>query len=263
MIQRRTQNLLYWRDHYEVDEADHEFLYDILGSAADPLSLEALALAIIDRRCQTEESRIRNELSRGQIYDPKKAYAIGDAIVFPAFEYRFGEATDVRPGENPEHGEFDVLTVRFEDNGRELQFAARLQADHVLNRETDEIIFSDEPLLTAQEICDEVGDALSVRLEEHLRENPDYFINAGLRWLTTDQMAPVNVGHLNIAEAAIEMTGVATPTSELLDMVEIDPSMSESVRLFSLETAMHNDDRFVQVGPAGESMWTLRTMVPE
>ena len=263
MIQRRTQNLLYWRDQYEVDEADHEFLYDILGSAADPMSLQALALAVIDRRCQTEESRIRNELSRGQIYDPKETYGIGDAIVFPAFEYRFGEAIDVRPGENPEHGEFDVLTVRLEDNNRELQFAARLQTDHVLNRETDEIILSDEPLLTAQEICDEAGDALTVRLEGHLRENPDYFINAGLKWLTRDQMAPVNIGHLNIAEAAIEMSSNATPTSELLDMVEIDPSLSESVRLFSLETAMHNDGRFVQVGPAGESMWTLRTMVPD
>ncbi len=262
MIQRRTQNLLYWRDHYEVDEADHEFLYDILGSAADPMSLEALAVAIIDRRCQTEESRIRNELSRGQIYDPQKEYGLGDAIVFPVFEYRFGEVTDVRPGENPEHGEFDVLTVRFEDNGRMHLFAARLKTMHVLNRENDEVIFSDDPLLSAQEISDEVGDALTDRLKEHLQENPDYFINAGKKWLTTDQMAPVNIGHLNIAEAAIEIKGEATPTSELLDMVEIDPTMSEAVRMFSLETAMHNDNRFVQVGSVGESAWTLRTMVP-
>jgi len=262
VIQRRTQNLLYWRDHYEVEEADHEFLYDILGSAADPMSLEALAVAVIDRRCQIEESRIRNELSRGQIYDPKEGYGVSDAIVFPAFEYRFGEVTDVRPGENPEHGEFDVLTVRFEDDGRELQFAARLLTTHVLNRETDEIIFSDEPLLSAQEICDEVGDALTMKLEGHLQENPDYFINAGQRWLTTDQMAPVNIGHLNIAEAAIEMKNEATPTSELLDMVEIDPTLSDVVRMFSLETAMHNDDRFVQAGRVGESAWILRTMVP-
>ena len=262
MIQRRTQNLLYWRAHYEVEEADHEFLYDILGSAADPMSLEDLAVAVIDRRCQTEESRIRNELSRGQIYDPHEGYGVSDAIVFPAFEYRFGEVTDVRTGENPEHGEFDVLTVRFEDDGRELQFAARLSTTHVLNRETDEITFSDEPLLSAQEICDELGDALTVKLEGHLRENPDYFINAGLRWLTTDQMAPVNIGHLNIAEAAIEMKNEATPTSELLDMVEIDPTLSDAVRIFSLETAMHNDDRFVQAGQVGESAWILRTMVP-
>ena len=45
-------------------------------------------------------------------------------------------------------------------------------------------------------------------------------------------------------------------------MVEIDPSLSDAVRMFSLETAMHHDERFVQVGPTGESAWVLRTMVP-
>jgi hypothetical protein len=263
VIQRRTQNLAYWRDHYEVDEADHEFLYDLLGNAAEPMSLEALAVAVIDRRCQIEESRIRNELSRGQLYDPREEYKIGDALVFPAFEYRFGEVIDLRPGENPEHGEFDVLTVRFEDNGRERMFAARLNTPHILNRDGGDIVLSDEPLLSAQEICDEVSDALTPVFEGHLQENPDYFINAGPKWLTTDQMAPVNVGHLNIAEAAIEMKGESVPTSELLDMVEIDPSLSESVRIFSLETAMHGDGRFVQVGPVGESAWSLRTMLPD
>lgn len=263
MIQRRTQNLAYWRDQYKVDEADHEFLYDLLGGAAEPMSLEALAVAVIDRRCQMEESRIRNELSRGRIYDPQEAYVIGDAVVFPAFEYRFGEVIDLRPGENPEHGEFDVLTVRFEDDGRERMFAARLKSPHILNRDGDELTFSDEPLLSAQEIYDEVGDVLAEVFEKHLRDNPDYFINAGPKWLTTDQMAPVNVGHLNIAEAAIEMKGEPTPTTELLDMVEIDSTLSESVRIFSLETAMHNDERFVQVGPVGVSAWSLRTMLPE
>ncbi|HEY52293.1 MAG TPA: hypothetical protein G4N94_02420 [Caldilineae bacterium] len=263
MIQRRTQNLAYWREQYKVDEADHEFLYDLLGGAAEPMSLEALAVAVIDRRCQTEESRIRNELSRGRIYDPQEAYEVGDAVVFPAFEYRFGEVIGLRPGENPEHGEFDVLTVRFEDDGRERMFAGRLKTPHILNREGDELTFSDEPLLSAQDIYDEVGDVLTEAFEKHLRDNPDYFINAGPKWLTTDQMAPVNVGHLNIAEAAIEMKGEPTSTSELLDMVEIDPTLSESVRVFSLETAMHSDGRFVQVGPAGASAWVLRTMLPD
>ena len=33
MIQRKTQNLAYWRDEYQVDEADHEFLYETLIDA--------------------------------------------------------------------------------------------------------------------------------------------------------------------------------------------------------------------------------------
>ena len=263
MIQRKTQNLAYWRDEFEIDESDHEFLYDTLGSAAEPMPLDELVLGIIERRCQIEDARIRNELSRGLIYDPKDQYKVGDAIVFPAFDFRLANVVAVRPGENPEHGDFEVITVQFEDNGSEHLFAANLATPHRLNRDGDEIVFGDEELLTPQDIYAEVGDVLSARLEKHLRENPDYFISAGPMWLTTDQMVPINVGHLNLAEALIEMQGKPVPTTELLEQVEVDPDASDSVRIFSLETALHNDERFVEVGQAGQSAWFLRRLIPE
>lgn len=263
MIQRKTQNLAYWRDEFSIDESDHEYLYDTLGSAAEPMSLHDLALGIIERRCQLEDSRIRNELARGLIYDPKDQYKVGDAIVFPAFDFRLANVIASRAGENPEHGDFDVITVQFEDNGSEHLFAADLDSPHRLNREGDEIVIGDDDLLTPEEIYNEVGDSLSARLEKHLKGNPDYFISAGPMWLTTDQMVQINVGHLNIAEAVIEMQGKPVPITELLEQVEVDRDASESVRVFSLETALHNDERFVEVGQLGESAWFLRRMIPE
>jgi hypothetical protein len=123
VIQRQTQNLNYWREQYSVDEADHEFLYELLADAEKPQAVETLALKIIEHRCEEEEARIKNELSRGLIYDPKESYAVGDVLVFPAFDFRVGEVLEIRPGENPEHGEFDVIKVRFENGRRDRFFA--------------------------------------------------------------------------------------------------------------------------------------------
>ena len=276
MIQRKTQSLAYWLGDYRVDESDHEFLYDTLTEATEPQRLEDITLAIIRRRCQREESRIRNELTRGLIYDPSESYKVGDEIVFPAFDYRLAQVLGVRAGQNPEHGGFDVVKVRFEAaKGREYSakgqeysakgermFAAALLTPHVLNRHGAEVQLGDEKLLTPEELLEEVGDVVAKRIETHLVDNPKLFVSAGPLWLTSDQMVGVSLGHLNLAEAAIEMNSSPVPTRTLLDALELQPDAAESVRIFSLETALYGDVRFVQVGAGGQVAWSLRRMMP-
>ncbi len=262
MIQRKTQSLAYWLDDYRVDEADHEFLYDVLTEASEPQRLEALALAVISRRCQREESRIRNELTRGLIYDPAERYKVGDELVFPVFDYRLARVLGLRSGENPEHGAFDVLTVRFEDAKGERMFAGALGTPHALNRHGAEVQFGDDKLLTPEELCEEIGDVVAQRIEDHLVSNPKLFVSAGPLWLTSDQMVGVSLGHLNLAEAAIEMNGKPVPTRALLEALELQPDAAETVRVFSLETALYGDERFVQVGGNGQVEWYLRRMMP-
>ncbi len=262
MIQRQTQDLAYWRDTYEIDESDHEFLYELLVESEEPQRLESLAIALIQRRQDLEESRIRKELTRGLLYDPKETYKIGDRVVFPHFGFRLAEVVSVRPGDNPEYGPFDVITVQFENGEGERMFAANLAAPHALNRDSDEVIFDAVDLLKPTEILAQVRDALLPRLEAHLREHPDLFVSAGPVWLTTDQMVEVNVGHLNIAEAAIEMNAAPMTTEALLETVELDSDAPESVRIFSLETALHQDERFAQVGEKGRTLWFLRRLMP-
>ncbi len=263
MIQRRTQNPAFWREEYEVDESDHEFLYETLADAVEPQSLDSLVFSIIQRRSELEEKRIRNELSRGLIYDPADSYNIGNEIVFLTLDFRLGKVLATREGENPEHGDFSVISVQFEDDQSERMFASGLHTAHKLNREGDVSLIGDGELMTAKDIYDEAGDAVADTIFEHLRQNTDYFINAGLLWLTTDQMVPVDVGLLNITEAALEMKGQPTSTADLFDLVELDPDVPESVRVFSLETAMHADERFVQVGSMGQHAWYLRRLVPD
>ncbi len=262
MIQRKTQSLAYWLDEYRVDESDHEFLYDTLTEATEPQRLEGIALAIIKRRCQREESRIRNELTRGLIYDPSESYKAGDEIVFPVFDYRLAQVLGVRAGQNPEHGGFEVVTVRFEEAKGERMFAAALSTPHVLNRHGEEAQLGDEKLLTPVELLEEVGDVVAKRIETHLVGNPKLFVSAGPLWLTSDQMVGVSLGHLNLAEAAIEMNGAPVATRILLDTLELQPDAAESVRIFSLETALYGDERFVQVGANGQVAWYMRRMMP-
>ena len=263
MIERKTQNIDYWRNEYQVSEDDHEFIYDLLAESETPKKTRELALAIIQRHCQQEERFLRDELSRALIYDPAASYQVGDVIYFPALDFRKGEVTGLRAGNNPEHGEFEVMTVAMEGEKRPRAFAASLQTAHTLNRTSDDNLFDDSALLSPEEILNEVADAFLPGIENYLASNPDFFVRAGDAWLTSDQIAPINVGHLNIAEALIEMEGAPLTTGKLLEQVELDPDLPEAIRIFSLDTALQHDERFVRVGVGNESAWYLWRLMPE
>lgn len=262
MIQRKTQNLAFWRNDYQVDASDHEFLYELLVDSQEPQRVEDLTLALIRRRCRLEENRIRTELERGLIYDPAERYKIGDEIVFPALDFAKGRVQSIRPGDNPEHGAFQVIGVRFADEPRERYFAAALKTPHVLNRRGRPLQLDTDNLLSAEDIYAEVGPEVVRKVEEHLRRHPEVFAAAGPLWLTTDHMVEVKIGHLNIAEAAIETEARPLSTATLLGILELAPEASEAVRTFSLETALYADERFVQVGTDEESLWYLRRLLP-
>ena len=262
MIKRKTQNIDYWLHDYQIDESDHEFIYDLLAESDIPKPTSALALAIIQRRMQQEESFLRNELAKALIYDPAESYQPGDVIYFPAMDFRKGEVVSVRPGNNPEHGDFDVLTVAMEDGKKPRAFAAQLQTPHRLNRTSDDNLLDESDLFSPEEMLAKTADSLLPAIDEHLASNPDFFVRAGDAWLTTDQIVPVNIGHLNIAEALIEMEGGPLTAHKLLEQVDLDPDSSEAIRIFSLNTALQGDERFIQVGVGEESAWYLRRLLP-
>ncbi len=263
MIERKTQNIDYWRNDYQVSEEDHEFIYDLLAESETPKSSRELALAIIQRRCQQEERFLREELARALIYDPADSYQVGDVIYFPALDFRKGEVLALRAGNNPEHGEFEVMTVAMAGEKKPRAFAARLQTPHKLNRTGDDNLLDDAALLSPEEILAQVEDVFLPGIEDYLASNPDFFVRAGDAWLTSDQIAPVNVGYLNIAEALIEMEGAPLTTEKLLEQVELDSDLPEAIRIFSMDTALQHDERFVRVGVGDESAWYLWRLLPE
>lgn len=262
MLQRPTQTAAFWRDQFEITRDDLEFLYNLLLDAQTPKKLSQLALALVQEYIRRENAKIASELSKGAVYLPKERYQLGQKVVFPVLEFAVGEVVDIRSGQNPEYGEFDVIKVKFPDRQRE--FAANLQQPHRLNQSNSNSNLQDETLLSAPEIYSlyqsEIEESLLYALEEG--ERSEAFVEVDGFWLLADMLAEVHVGFLNIAEALIEMQAKPLKTEQLLAEIELDTNVSMPMRVISLNHALSKDPRFDRVGGNGEIFWYLRRMEP-
>lgn len=264
MLQRPTQTAAFWRDQFEVTADDAEFLYQFLLDHQSPLRLDELASALIQEHLRRENAHIEQELGKGAVYMPKQRYALGQKVVFPAMEFAVGEVIEVRPGQNPEHGDFEVIKVRFDDRQKPLEFAAALQGPHRLNQVNGDRLLHDEALLSADEIYQlyqaEIDESLLFALEESDRSSA--FVQVDGKWLLADMLAEVHVGHLNIAEAMIEMQGKPLSATDLLAEVDLDSNVSPAMRVTSLNHAMSRDERFARLNASDGIVWFLRRMEP-
>ena len=178
--------------------------------------------------------------------------------MFPALDWKHGQVTALRAGQNPEIGAFDVLTVQFDD-GSERLFAAGL-ANHGLN---DQPVTVEVTGFDADSILKVYGSSIRKKLEAAFLENDDLVRIAG-RWFPRALLIDVNVGHLNLAEAVLDMSGgEPLPTSALLKDVALPEGVNPKLAEFSLNYALQEDDRFDEVGPAGQVLWCLRRLEPE
>jgi hypothetical protein len=258
LIQRKTQEPDYWGHEFTIVPDDLQYLSTLLVEDELPRSVEELGRALILHRCRQEEALIERAMSKGTPYQPKRSYEIGEQVVFPAMEYRVGEVTGARPGHNPEYGPFQVIRVKF-DKGRQREFAAEFTADHPLNNEAQ----ANAELLAAEALEKLYGPRVEQVLEERLRSEPDFVRLAG-QWFREDLLVEVHAGHLNLAEAVLDMAGGGPlPTENLLGDLELPEEITPQLRTFSLNYALQEDKRFDEVGPAGEVLWFLRRMEPE
>ncbi|CAN5793583.1 hypothetical protein BH10CHL1_BH10CHL1_09840 [soil metagenome] len=262
MLQRPTQTAAFWRDQFEITSDDLEFLYNLLLDAQTPKKLSALALALVQEYIRRENTKIASELSKGSVYLPKERYQLGQQVFLPALEFAVGEVIDIRSGQNPEYGEFDVIKIKFEDRQRE--FAANLQQPHRLNQSNGANNAQDEVLLSASEIYSlyrlEIEESLLYALEEGERSKD--FVEVDGYWLLSDMLAQIHVGFLNIAEALIEMQAKPLKTEQLLAEIELDENVSAPMRIISLNHALGKDARFDRVGSNSDTSWFLKRLEP-
>ncbi len=264
MLQRPTQTAAFWRDQFEVSADDTEFLYQLLLDSHKAMRLHELATVLIDEYLRRENMRIEQELAKGTIYAPKNRYTVGQKVVFPALEFAVGEVLAVRPGQNPEYGDFEVIQVQFDRKQKPREFAAALQSGHRLNQANGDRILHDAALLSANEIYRlyqaEIEESLLYALEEGDRAAD--FVSVDGNWLLADMLAEVHVGHLNIAEALIEMQAQPVAAAQLLTEVELDGNVSPGMQATSLNHALGKDMRFVRINDAAGPLWFLRRMQP-
>lgn len=249
----------YWKT-LEVTQQDIEFLYSYLLEKEIPLPSDKLSVALIEQRIISEKEKLQERQKKnGEIYLPKMEYKIGEKVQFPAMNWVSGIVSDVRKGINPELPEFNVMTVDLE-NGQQHQFATKLE-DHRLNQTTTTAEDTDKQ--DTQEIIDMFGEEITAKLEEKLDENKD-LVRIGANWFPKSLLIEFNVGHLNLAEAVLDMhQGGPLAVDTLLKEIDVETDDPQELIRFSLNYALQKDPRFDEVGPSGVVQWFLNRLEPE
>ena len=248
----------YW-DKIELHEDDTELLYNHLLEFETPLTTAELLTLLVKARIKRElENLERQQRAGGEIYLPKKQFQKGQLVVFPLDDWRSGKVASVRPGKNLDIDAFEVIKVDF-GKGEKREFAAGLD-NHELNEQPQTFI-NDIP--HPEEIIEIHQEVLLERVQKGLEANPDFVYIAG-RWFPRTLLIDINVGHLNLAEAVLDMNdGGPLPTATILEQVGVEAAVSPKLLEFSMDRALQEDPRFDEVGPAGEIQWFLQRLEPK
>ncbi len=249
----------YW-ETVEIEDADLEIIYNHLLETEVPLTSQELLRVFVAERIRREKQAIeKRRSSGGAIYVPREDYDVGQTLIFPALGWLRGTVVDKRAGNNPEIPDFNVVKVELE-NGLTREFATALE-QHRLNDPQE--LESEDGMLTPDEVMGAYGSVLQERLETSLESNEEFVRIAG-RWFPRALLVDVNIGHLNLAEALLDMEdGGPLPTSKLMEAVELPTNVNPKLAEFSLDYALWQDDRFDEVGPAGRILWHLKHLEPE
>jgi hypothetical protein len=248
----------YWTN-LQFTRQDVEFLHNYLFEHENPLTARELVSVFIDEHVRAERlATQRQREAGGKTYLPKDSYQVGDDLLFPSLDWKHGRVKAVRAGVNPEIGSFDVLTVDL-DGGAERLFASNLAA-HNLN---DQPVTVEDDEFDTEEIKRLYGSLIEKKLEAAFRVDDEIVRIAG-RWFPRALLIDVNVGHLNLAEAVLDMAGgEPLPTPALLKDVSLPEGVNPKLAEFSLNLALQEDERFDEVGPAGQVLWCLRRLEPQ
>lgn len=249
----------YWKE-FQIDDEDLEFLYNHLLEKETPLTPAELVTLLVNERIQRERTALETrKTAAGAIYQPKDSYQVGQTLQFPQIDWGRGQVTAVRQGNNPDLATFEVIEVEME-TGEKHSFAAGLQ-NHKLNELMS--IGVDDPNLDARHVLSTYGRDLTKTLSNNLEANPDLVRIAG-RWFPRALLVDINVGHLNLAEAILEMAdGGPLTTHDLMEQLDLPKDVNAKLNEFSLNLALQEDERFDEVGPAGKILWFLQRLEPE
>jgi hypothetical protein len=214
---------------------------------------------LVEQRIQREKVRLeKKRLDGNEIYFPKDSFEVGDKLVFPALTWQKGEVVSSRAGQNPAQGQFGVIQVKFE-SGDEHEFASGIE-DHLLNIPPEA---AQADSLNVDAVIEQYQGLLIDQIELGLVDIENFVQIAG-RWFLRALLVDVNTGHLNLAEAVLDMReGGPLSTADLIKEVELPDDVNPRLIEFSLDHALQEDPRFDEVGPAGIVSWFLKGLEPE
>ena len=240
---------------------DVNFLESNLLESETPKRADELAAALIQHLVAAENSRVQTNLSGQSIYQPKKTFVVNESIAFPALEFKTGVVKNIRPGNNPDLGEFEVIQVEMA-GGTTKEFVANFVGVHRLNDLDPNSLLSDTELLTAGQLTEEFGEHVAAEINLALAKSNE-FIHIKDEWFLRAMMTEVNVGHLNLAEAVLDMAnGGPLTTDVLLRDLGLPPDVADGVQEASLNAVLAGDPRFDEISLNERPAWFLRRLEP-
>lgn len=255
-----TLTLRYWHN-FRLTDGELEYLSELLLEEESPLTAEALAVRLMEKRVREEETVWEERRSKGVIYQPREAYAKGERLVFSALGDAVGTVVGVRSGRNPEYGPFEVIEVRIEGEEETREFASSLSHPHSLNfiaMDEDRDLELDDMAALSQRLFEKYGHYVAPVLLARMRESPA-FVNYGEEWFLRGFLLPVEEGHLNLAEAVMDLAGGFCAVEDILQVLEFPKGSSRAVQIFSLNYALLTDEqgRFEFAGTKDRTEWRL------
>lgn len=256
----------HWSTHFTLTNQDIDALITVLLERETPLSVRELARLVIERRLEVEVQAAADRYADLAPYDPTQKYTTGQTLVLPGEEIVTAPITAVEDGLNPagfldrEYGDFKRVVVN--RNGTVETYAAELTRPIVGIGATVSIAVPAGESLSLEEILAASGETMIETVNEALKANGSLVQLAG-KWFPRELIMDVNVGHLNLAEAVLDMVdGGPLATADILDQMGGLGDAPRELQEFSLNYAMNEDDRFDEVGPSGEVLWYLKRAAP-
>ena len=259
MIQPRTQIPASWGAMFALNESDIEQIYNHFLEVERPQTAKTIADEVIAARLRARSAAVKRQLAGYEVYKPESNFAVGDKVVFSSLGFAQSTVTAIRSGHNPEYGEFDVFTATVNDKVRE--FATNLPLEHSLNSFDISTVTAVTDADIAKVIADH-GEAVTTKVEAALTDHDEFVKLSGV-WFIHALMPEINIGHLHLAEAILEMNeGGPLSTPEIVVDLGMDDGAAPDVHAFALNYNMMNDDRFDEVGAVGQVAWFLHRLEP-
>ncbi len=257
----------HWARNFVIEQRDIEHLTELLLEKEIPLNSEDLARALIQERLDQESAALRERYKDTRFYNPSHNYEVGQRIVFPEFDYETAVVKHIRPGNNPDYDFFNVIAVEFDDddlNSDDLfrEFATELHTPHELSESQDGDGVLGMTELSADDIMNAAHNEIIQELEDGLSASDD-LIYMAKKWFPKELILEVNTGHLNLAEAVLDIAGGGPMTTvDILGQIGGLGNAPIELQDFSLNYALNEDSRFDEVGPTGEVLWFLTRLEP-
>jgi len=248
----------FWQD-LKANETDLETLYNHLLEIETPQTTTELTSFFIQNKINDEKKKIdKAKAAAGDLYMPKNQFKVGQKLVFPMRNMAKGTVRNIREGHNPDCQNLQIIEVDFAPDEK-AAFASNL-AEHKLN---DASLYEDnDPNLDFATVVKTYGSLVSKKLDALLEANEDLVCIAG-SYFPRSLLVDISPGHLNLAEAVLEMeTGGPMSSQDLIKQIELPTNVNTKLTEFSFNLAMQEDNRFDEVGPAGITLWFLKRLEP-